>query len=94
LRTFPLRPFNIKDYICMYCEAGTEMVGSQVPIHNITNLYLCVILLLIGWITGSATLHQASCTHMHCAIQCLEANIFYWSTTMLICMKRQLIQCQ
>jgi hypothetical protein len=53
LRTFPPGPFNIEDYIQMYCEAGTEKVGSQVPIHKITSLTLRVILLLIGWITGS-----------------------------------------
>jgi hypothetical protein len=46
-RTFPLGPFNIEDYILMYCEVGTKKVGSQVPIHKITSLSLCVILLLI-----------------------------------------------
>jgi hypothetical protein len=53
LRTFPPGPFNIEDYIRMYCEVGTEKVGSQVPIHKIKSLSLRVILLLIGWITGS-----------------------------------------
>jgi hypothetical protein len=78
----------------MYCEAGTEKVGSQVPIHKITSLSLRVILLLIGQIIGSTTLHHASWAHMHCAIQCLEATIFYWSTTMLVLMKRELIECR
>jgi hypothetical protein len=78
----------------MYCEAGTEKVGSQVSIHKITSLSLRVILLMIGWITGSTTLHQASRAHMHCAVQCLEATIFDWSTTMLVCMKRQLTECR
>jgi hypothetical protein len=40
LRTFPLGSFNVEDCINMYCEAGTEKVGSQVPIHKITNLSL------------------------------------------------------
>ena len=40
LRTFPLGPFNIKDFIQMYCEASTEKIGSQVLIHNITSLTL------------------------------------------------------
>jgi hypothetical protein len=57
LHTFPPGPFNIDDYIKMYCEAGIEKVGSQVPIHKIMSLNLRVILLLIGQITGSATLH-------------------------------------
>jgi hypothetical protein len=40
LRTFLPGPFNIEDYINMYCEAGTEKVGSQVSVHNITSLSL------------------------------------------------------
>jgi hypothetical protein len=28
LRTFPPGPYNIVDYIGMYCEAGTKKVGS------------------------------------------------------------------
>jgi len=35
LRTFPLRPQNIEDYIGMYWEDDTEKVGSQVPIQII-----------------------------------------------------------
>jgi hypothetical protein len=59
-RTFPPGSYNIEDYIEMYCEDGTEKVGSQVPIHKITNLHLHIVLFMIGQITGSATLHQAS----------------------------------
>jgi hypothetical protein len=76
LRTFPPGPYNIEDYIEMYYEAGTEKVGSQVPIHKITSLHLHIVLFMIGRITGSATLHQASRAQMHYAVQCLEATIF------------------
>jgi hypothetical protein len=31
---------------------------------------------------------------MNCAVQCLNAQIFDWSTTLLDCMKRQLTDCQ
>jgi hypothetical protein len=60
----------------MYCEAGTKKVGSQVSIHKITSLTLRLILLLIGWITGSVALHQASRAHIHYSIQGQEAHIF------------------
>jgi hypothetical protein len=83
LRMFPYGPFNIIDYIEIHCEAVTEKVGSQVPIHKINNLSLKVIVFLIGRITRSATLHQPSRTHMYCAMQCLDACIFDWSTTIL-----------
>jgi hypothetical protein len=76
LRTFPPGPHNIEELIGLHCEAGTEKVGSQVPIHKINNLSLKVIVLLIGWITGSTALHQASRAHMHCAVQCLNAQDF------------------
>jgi hypothetical protein len=65
LQAFPPGPFNIEDYIEMYCQTNTKKLGSQVPIHKITSLTLRVILLLIGWITRSVALHQDSWEHMH-----------------------------
>jgi hypothetical protein len=61
-RTFPVGPHNIAELIALHCEAGTNRLSSQVPISKITNLSLQEILLLIGRITGSTTLHQASRT--------------------------------
>jgi hypothetical protein len=78
----------------MYCEADTEKMGSQVPIQKIENLGLRVVLYLIGRITGSTALHQASHAQMHCAVQCLQPVIFDWSTTMLNYMKIQLTECK
>jgi hypothetical protein len=93
-QTFPAGPSKISELIAEHCEAGTERAGSQVPISKITNLALQTILLLIGRITGSAAVHQASRAQMNCAIQCMNAQIFDWSTTLLECMKRQLTDCR
>jgi hypothetical protein len=68
LRTFPPEPFNIEDYIKMYCEDGTKKVGSHVSIHNITSLSIHIIFFMIRQITRSTTLHQASRAQMHCAV--------------------------
>ena len=68
LRTFPPGPHNIEELIGLHCEDGTEKVGSHVPIHKINNLSLKVIVLLIGKITGSTALHQASQEHMHSVV--------------------------
>jgi hypothetical protein len=57
LHSFPPGPHNISKLIGLYCEAGTNKVGSQVSIHKISNLSLQVIVLLIGWITRSTALH-------------------------------------
>jgi hypothetical protein len=88
--TFPSRPHNISKLIGLYCEAGKDWMSSQVLISKILDLALQVIVLLIGWITRSAALYQASRAQMNCAIQCLNAQFFDWSTTLLDCMKRQL----
>jgi hypothetical protein len=69
LHTFPHGPHNIEEFIGLHCKAGTKKVVSQVPIHKVHNLSLKVIVLLIGWITRSMDLHQASQVHMHCAVQ-------------------------
>jgi hypothetical protein len=88
--TFPSRPHNISEMIGLHCEAGIGRTSLQVPISKISNLSLQVIVFLIEWVTGSVALHQASHAQMNCAIQCLNAQIFYWSTTLLDCMKRKL----
>jgi len=72
-RTFPVGPSKILELIAEHHEVGTDHVGSQVPISRINNLSLSAILLLIGWITSSIALHQASRAQMNCAIQCLNA---------------------
>jgi hypothetical protein len=93
-KTFPLGPHNIVELIGLYCADDTDRSSMQVPIREITDLSLQVILLLIGRITGSAALHQASHAQMNCVIQFLNAQVFDWSTTLLECMKRQWIDCR
>jgi hypothetical protein len=93
-QTFPAGPSKVSELIVEYYEAGTDRRGSLVPVSKITNLALQTILFLIGRITGSAAVHQASCAQMNCAIQCMKAQIFDWSTTLLECMKRQLTDCR
>jgi hypothetical protein len=90
---FPSGLHNISELIELYYEAGTDKMSSQVPISKIFDLALQAIVLLIRQITGSAALHQASHAQMNCVVQCLNAHIFYWRTTLLDCMKRQLIDC-
>jgi hypothetical protein len=94
LHTFSFGPHNIAELITLHCEVGTDMVGTEVLVHKIRNISLKAIVPLIGWITGSTALHQASRVHMNCVIQCLNAQLFDWSTTLLDCMKRKLTKCQ
>jgi hypothetical protein len=82
-QTFPAGPSKVSELIDEYCVAGTDHRTSLVPISRITSLALKTILSLIGRITGSTTMHQASRAQMNCVIQCMNAHIFYWSTTLL-----------
>jgi hypothetical protein len=50
---------KVEEYIEAHCVAGTPMVGSQVPIQEISNLSLNIIVLMLTWIICSASLHQA-----------------------------------
>jgi hypothetical protein len=93
-QTFPVGPSKVSELIDEYCVAGTDHRTSSVPVSRITSVTLQTILSLIGRITGSTTVHQASRAQMNCAIQCMNAHIFYWSTTLLECMKSQMTACR
>jgi hypothetical protein len=60
LHDFPSGPHNIFELIKLNFEVRIDKVGSKVSIHKITNLSLKVIVLIIGRITRSTSLHQAS----------------------------------
>jgi hypothetical protein len=58
---------TINEYIALYFSAETEKVGSQLPIRQIENIGLKIIVLTISHISISASLHQASRTMMYYA---------------------------
>jgi hypothetical protein len=89
-QTFPTGSSKVSELIAEYCVAGTNQVTSSVPVGSIISHVLQTILSLIGWITGSAAVHQASRAQINCAVQCMNAQIYDWSTTLLENMKRQL----
>jgi hypothetical protein len=66
--TFPIGPYNISELIGLHCEVGTDQSRSQVLISRIIDLSLWVIVFLIGRMTGSTDLHQASCAQMNCVV--------------------------
>ena len=93
-QTFPVGPSKVSELIEEYCEAGTDQRSSLVPVSRITSLALQTILSLIGRITDSTAVHQASRAQMNCAIQCMNAQIFDWSTTLLVSITGQLTACR
>jgi hypothetical protein len=93
-QTFPAGPSKVSELIAEYCVAGTNQATSSVPVGSIISPVLQTILSLIGRITGSAAVHQASRAQMNCAVQCMNAQIYDWSTTLLESMKAQLTACR
>jgi hypothetical protein len=51
---------TMEEYIATHCVAGTNKVGSQLPIRAIENLSLKIIMLVLTWISRSASLHHVS----------------------------------
>jgi hypothetical protein len=62
---------NIEDYIATHCVVDIDKVGSQLPIRVIKNLSLKIIVLVLTWISGLASLHQDSRPLMFYAVECL-----------------------
>jgi hypothetical protein len=85
---------NIEDYISTHCVAGTEKVGSQLPIRVIENLSLKIIVLVLTWIMGLASLHQESRPLMFYTVECLRPTVYDWCTSLLANMKSQLTDCK
>jgi hypothetical protein len=85
---------NIEEYIDAHNVAGTLKVGSQVPIREINNLSLKIIVLVLTRITGLASLHQASRPLMFYAVKCVRHIVYAWCTSLLENMKIQFTECK
>ena len=48
---------NVKNYIDIYCELGTQKRGSCIPIVHIRNFPLQVLVSTIVRVVGSSSLH-------------------------------------
>jgi hypothetical protein len=81
---------TMEDHIVTYCVAGTNKVGSQLPIRAIENLSLKVVVLVLTWILGLTLLHQESRSLMFYAVECLRPIVYGWCTSVLANMKSQL----
>jgi hypothetical protein len=67
---------KIEEYIDAHCVGGTPKVGIQLPIQEINDLSLKIIVLVLDMITGLATFHQASRPLMFYAMQCMRPTVY------------------
>ena len=81
---------KIEDYIDSHCIVGTPKVGSQLPIREINNLILKIVVLMLTRIIGSASLHQKSRSLMFYVVECLRPIVYDWCTSLLDNMNSQL----
>ena len=72
----PRGGLTIDEYIAVYCYPDTKKVGSQVPTNAIQVLGLKAILLTLGRIAGSTSLHEASRPLMFYAVECIRPTIY------------------
>jgi hypothetical protein len=85
---------NIEDYIATHSVVGIDKVGSQLPIREIENLSLEIIVLVLTQILGSASLHQASRPLMFYTVECLQPMVYDKYTSLRNNMKSQLTDCK
>ena len=67
----PLGGLTVEDYVQIHCIENSKKVGTQIAIRDIRDLHINILLFTIGRVAGSASLHQASRTHMSIAVECL-----------------------
>jgi hypothetical protein len=85
---------TMEEYISTHCVASKDKVGSQLPIREIENQSLNIIVLILKWLSGSVVLHQESSPLMFYAVECLRPTIYDWCTSLLANMKNQLTDCK
>ena len=78
---------TIEDYIQVYYVEDAQKVGTQIPVRDLKDLYMKILLFTIGRVAGSASLHQASRTQINIAVEWL-IHLFDWCTTLLRNMKK------
>jgi hypothetical protein len=84
----------MEEYIATHYVVGTYKLGSQLPIKAIENLSLNIVMLVLTWISRSASLHQVSRPLMFYAMEHLRPTIYDWCTSLLDNMKSQLTDCK
>jgi hypothetical protein len=58
---------TMEEYIATHCVAGTDKVGSQLPIRVIENLSLKIVVLVLTWISGLSLIAPGiEATHVLC----------------------------
>ena len=69
-------PLGVQDYINTYCVSGTQKIGTQILISQITSFSLKVLVSTIVRVARSFALHLATQTHMRIAVEYLQGAMF------------------
>jgi hypothetical protein len=67
---------TMEEYISTNCVAGTDKVGSQLPIKAIENLSLNIIMIVLTQISGLTSLHQTLRPLIFYVVECLIPTVY------------------
>ena len=87
-------PLSVQDYVNTYSFLGTHKSRTHILIAQITIFPLKVLVRTIVRVVGSSTLHLATVTHMHIAVECLWGVMYDWCSSLVPIMKKQLLDCR
>ena len=85
---------SVQDYINTYCTLGSQKKGSCVPIVNISNFPLQVLVSTIVRVAGYSSLHLATRNQMRIGVECLQGTVFDCCSGIIPIMKKQLSDCK
>jgi hypothetical protein len=85
---------TIQEYVNTYYSTGTQKMSFQVPINNIEDLRLKIILLMLSRVSSSSIPHLYFHPQMYNGVYLFYPTIFDQCTRLLTNMKSNLIDCR
>ena len=67
---------TVDEYVVEYCISGTQKMGTHIQIGDLLSLGINIIVLTLGHIMGSATLHRESHQKMLYVVKCVNPIIY------------------
>ena len=85
---------SVQNYIDIYCELGTQNMGSCIPIVHIHNFPLQVLVSTIVRVVGSSSLHLANRNQMRLEVDCMQGALYDWCSGVIPIMRKQFSDCK
>ena len=70
------------------------MSGNNIPIEDVMDLPLCIVLFTMQRVVGSQGAHQESQEHMLYSLEAMAPTVYNWAKALLLVFKDQLTKCR